>query len=142
MTTRTSPVKQSPKPSPRPATTRQRSGVVKPPASPRPPVSSSKPPSSSKKRGNEEQANEQKQPPEKRQRTGTKEMPPEGEEQRAIPSFGPEMQKAIEAVVQAAQTERVASIDTICADIQALHSDERLTMDAKAQITNLLFRLV
>ena len=78
-------------------------------------------------------------------------MPPEGEEteqvqqeQRAIPSFGPEMQKAIEAVVQAAQTERVVSIDTICSDIEALHSAEEdgLTVDDKARITSLLFQLV
>ena len=77
-------------------------------------------------------------------------MPPEGEEteqvqheQRAIPSFGPEMQKAIEAVVQAAQTERVVSIDTICADIEALHSTEPgLTINDKARITSLLFQLV
>ena len=52
------------------------------------------------------------------------------------------MKKAIEAVMEAARSERPVSIDTICADIETLYSDERLTMDAKAQITNLLFQLV
>ena len=49
-----------------------------------------------------------------------------------------------QAVVQAAQTERVVSIDTICSDIEALHSAEEdgLTVDDKARITSLLFQLV
>ena len=55
-----------------------------------------------------------------------------------------EMKKAIDALMEAAKSERPVSLDTICADIEALHSVEEdgLTVDDKARITSLLFQLV